>query len=64
MLSTEEMKNMSTAKWMQHSQCPPIHEWLAPQRTRADEERMNQIGNIVVPGMAQMATSILSQIAK
>ena len=48
---------------MRGSKKPPMHRWLSPKRVSSDQDRINAVGNVVVPLMAFYAMQILLQHA-
>lgn len=48
-----------TQRWNEVNQVP-LSDWLLPSQTANDKERLQAMGNIVVPIQAQEASRILS----
>lgn len=49
------------APWNKHSQVP-LHQWLQCQESEEDAQRVQAMGNIVVPLQAKKAISVLSEM--
>lgn len=63
MLTTDAMSGMPAAPWMPRSKRPEIENWLLHTQTDSDKNRMNVIGNIVVPHMSFFAANMLARMA-
>ena len=61
MKGDSELKSYPTKAWMEGAM-PPLHTWLQSSQSSSDADRLYQVGNIVMPHVANFAVHLLRQI--
>lgn len=61
MVPDSELQSYPTKAWMDGAM-PPLHTWLQSSQSADDANRLKQVGNIVMPHVANLAVHLLRQI--
>lgn len=62
MMDTAALKCWPKKKWMAGSKKPQLHKWLEHKKSSGSKDRLEMIGNVVVPGMANFAMQCLASM--
>ena len=63
-MSAEEIEGLASKPWNgEHGDAIPLREWLLPDLSASERERLLQLGNAVVPVCARVAATYLANNA-
>lgn len=54
-----QMKQSPKTNWHPESK-PVLSKWLSSEQTALDKQRLNQVGNLVMPDVARMAINMMA----
>ena len=62
MMDSAALKCWPKKKWMVGAKKPKLHQWLEHKRSCESKDRLQMVGNIVVPEMAFFAMQCLASM--